>query len=457
MNGPITALERTAEAPSSSPASETRPPVRVLEVVKWAPRQPGLRGFAIDAPAADGQSLEYGLDIVGWALGETAPARVVEIWCRGVKVGTMAVQAERKDLRSAFADLEWAGRAGFRGRVNTILLPAAFEIEVVAVLSDGGRAPVGKVRAERTTPCVVGEDFIQPLILTTLGRSGSTWVTQLLGQHPEVSSYKPFMYEPRPAGYWFSMLASISEPASYRRLLRPPDQRPGWWLGSTERGHLPVSNDEGMERWLGRTHVEALLPVCVQQVEAYYRESVRLQNETGVRYVIEKFSADSFLPILLCDLYPRGVEIILVRDFRDMVVSMMAYNRKRNMTAFGRDRVSSDEEFIRWWRGGARIMVDEWRARSDTAFLLKYEDLIQEPVATLEKLARFVGLDADRRLLEQVLQRSMAITPEKQRYHMTSGDAAASIGRWRRDLSEAERRAASETFDDLLVELGYTV
>ncbi len=49
---------------------------------------------------------------------------------------------------------------------------------------------------------------------------------------------------------------------------------------------------------------------------------------------------------MIREVYPRAQEVILVRDFRDMVASILAYNAKRGYTAFGREHVDNDEEYI---------------------------------------------------------------------------------------------------------------
>ena len=56
------------------------------------------------------------------------------------------------------------------------------------------------------------EPELRPLIVTTLGRTGSTWLIHLLGTHPGVTAYRPFSFEPRAATYWTDILASLSEP-----------------------------------------------------------------------------------------------------------------------------------------------------------------------------------------------------------------------------------------------------
>ena len=48
----------------------------------------------------------------------------------------------------------------------------------------------------------------------------------------------------------------------------------------------------------------------------------------------------NYLPVLIRELYPRAKEIFLVRDFRDMARSIMAFDAKRGYAGFGRARTA---------------------------------------------------------------------------------------------------------------------
>jgi GT2 family glycosyltransferase/SAM-dependent methyltransferase len=106
---------------------------------------PGLRGAALDLPAA-GERLPFPwLRLVGWALGEHGPVEAVELAQRGVPFRRLALNVARPDIAAARPDRAWAARCGFSARVSLAGSGGMAEIDVLAVLPDGRRAPVGRV------------------------------------------------------------------------------------------------------------------------------------------------------------------------------------------------------------------------------------------------------------------------------------------------------------------------
>jgi hypothetical protein len=107
-------------------------------------------------------------------------------------------------------------------------------------------------------------------------------------------------------------------------------------------------------------------------------------------------------------------------------------------------------------RGIVRRIVDAFRARSDRALLLRYEDLILEPEATLCAVFAHVGVDAADATVADVLARASVDTDEA-RAHRTSSDPRSSVGRWRRDLDGGLQTLAAEILGESLEALGYEI
>jgi hypothetical protein len=428
--------------------------VELTRVQRHETQPEELHGAYVNArqgvPAASG----FGFNLVGWVVGQSRPAACVEVHCRGVRIVRAGVNRRRDDIRTMYAGVAWAGNAGFSVGINAVRLPSRFALEITAVLTDGHRVRLASIEGRRRLPDAGVDDHMQPVALTTMGRSGSTWATRLLGQHPAITTFQPFEYETRAAAYWLGMLGSLSEPASFTQMLQGIIYGEDWWVGSQKPAEFPPPEAE-MECWLGSRQVEELLPFCTRQIEGFYRHAAEMQGELDSGYFCEKVSSHSFVPLLLEDLYPRAREVILVRDFRDVMRSMMAYNERRGFRAFGPEGTDSEEEFIRWWRPGAEQLLNVWRARSDSAHLLRYEDLILKPEETLTSLFEYVGVDSDRETVQGLLDRAHSLTPDRQKRHQTSGGPAQSIGRWRRDWDERLQRVATDTFGDILEGLGY--
>jgi len=113
---------------------------------------PGLRGASLDAPASDGALPFPWLDIVGWAVGEQSPVAAIELAQGGTPFRRLALDAPRPDLAQVFPDCAWAARAGFAARVSLAGTGGSVELDVLAVLADGRRAPIGRIAGEAAPP-----------------------------------------------------------------------------------------------------------------------------------------------------------------------------------------------------------------------------------------------------------------------------------------------------------------
>jgi hypothetical protein len=142
-----------------------------------------------------------------------------------------------------------------------------------------------------------------------------------------------------------------------------------------------------------------------------------------------------------------------VRDFRDVLTSMLAFNAMRGYAAFGREHVDSDEQFVRRLAGDVAAFAAGWRERRDGAVLLRYEDLVADPSVALARVFDYLELDADPSLVGGIVDRAQALLDRIQ--HRTVKQASASSGRWERDLPPALQELAGEAFAGPLKEFGY--
>lgn len=157
---------------------------------------------------------------------------------------------------------------------------------------------------------------------------------------------------------------------------------------------------------------------------------------------------------LAWELYPGTREIFLVRDFRDVYCSILAFNRKRGIVSFGRETVQTDEEYASWLNSQAATLRQNWEARSGRALLLQYEDLIRSPEREVKRLLEYLGLDHSRTSVRALLEKVGPRLETQQ--HRTTDDALRSIGRWQRDLSPSLQVVVNDVFRDNLEAFGYT-
>lgn len=435
----------------SSPNGAAPPPVHIDALVGANEPPAGVRRWHLELPRVPQTRPSWALRIQGWALGTDEPGRAVEVVVDGEPISELPVHGARPDLAEAFPDAPAAENAGFSGWLNALDLPSTFELELFLRFGERGRAKLGTLTGTRR--CLPRTTGIQPILVTTYGRTGSTWLMQVLGEHPEVVTYSPFRHEPRVLTYWLEILSALAEPASYGQSLRTTLSDGHWWLGPDGIRWGSEIAEPPIEHYVGTVAVERLAQFAAERVTEFYATAAEMYGKDEPAFFAEKgpWSPNAWRTI--DEMYGAAREIVLVRDPRDMLASIFAYNRKRGSMDFGRQNAASDEDFVDTVRDGMLDLLDGGRRRG--AFLLRYEDLLLHPEETLPKVFSHVGVDASDHTVRGIVERATSQTSEQMEYHRTSSDPRASVGRWSTDLSPSVRARAEERLADVLEQLDY--
>ena len=345
--------------------------------------------------------------------------------------------------------------AQFSWPVNALAMPSTFEAELRAILQDRAQVPLATFRGRREALRSDFEPSLQPLSITSLGRSGSTVLIRALEQHPEIAACPAFEYETTISLYWLSVLRDLSEPASYgHQLVNDVATRKGspeWWRAS-RRPIPPPLADSRVRQIAGRDAVRQLAALCQAQIDLVYRQLAERFGRPEATYFAEKTMAGPVLS-LQDELYPGGREIVLIRDFRDQLCSAIDfYSRAEPLDVRrARDRVM---DLAGHTRRAAMALFERYRRVEGRAHVLRYEDMVLAPTETFGALLEYLSLAADPGVLaamtDAVGRRDGTET------HRTVTDAAASIGRWRRDLAPDVVEAAGEELRVPLESFGYS-
>jgi hypothetical protein len=410
-----------------------------------------LVGCRLDSPKPAAVSETYGFELVGWALAGRQQLDTVAVLQEGRLVTEGPLKEPRPDIATAFAGVDGAERCGFRIPVGALDLRQEFDLSIVARGGDGFHAQVAAVKGARAPLPAAGAEMISPLVVNTIGRSGSTWLVWLLSCMPEAVAFNPWARDARVGTYWTSVLQSLARPQSYLAQVMPgPLEQRTWWL---DREDLKpgMAGDPELESWLGGEAVESLAALCQSRVDAFYE---RLAGPPArPSYFVEKYLPYQLTPDLLAEMYPGAREVILVRDFRDMLCSVLAFNRKRGYDAFGREAAESDAEYVETAVcNSSRRLLRRWRELGDAAHLVRYEDLIEAPLASIGKMREYLGLSTDEGVIAETLELAESDSLEE---HRTTEKASASIGRWQRDLSPELAKVCADVLDPVLTEFGY--
>jgi hypothetical protein len=153
--------------------------------------------------------------------------------------------------------------------------------------------------------------------------------------------------------------------------------------------------------------------------------------------------------------YGGAKEIFLIRDFRDVAASIFALNAKRGFAEFGRAAVGSDAAYIPELRKAVERLLENVQARKGTSLIVRYEELMANLDAELEKILAYAGLATTPEARKQMEQFGGELTGEL-KAHRTTASVEDSMGRWQRDLSPELQKLCRDNFDDILPEFGYT-
>jgi sulfotransferase family protein len=429
--------------------------VELLEFRRQKPDGKKLADLWFRVERSEGPTPSYDLIIDGWVIGKEGPVQTVEVGTEGRRLWELPLNVKRPDVKALHPDIPWSEDSGFNHHVSALKLKHDFRLEVGAVTEDGQRVGLGSMVGRRRALTPMPSQF-EPILITSLGRTGSTWLMTVLERHPEIVVFRPFEYEPRVARYWAEVFGALSEPASYRQMLGAVKEYvPEWWAGN-QRDLPPLApEDPEIENWLAGHGVEALARTCRDRVDAFYEQAARLEGKQDPRYFAEKALPATFSEHIMPELYPSSKRVFLVRDFRDMVSSILAFDRKRGFSGFGRGDDVTDAEFVLGLKSDIDVLVKSWKRYSESASLLRYEDLILEPTAALGGLMSHLGIAGNEILVRRMLDEAAQNAADRGRDHSTSKDPSASIGRWKHDLDADLLSACEQAFGEALETFGY--
>lgn len=159
----------------------------------------------------------------------------------------------------------------------------------------------------------------------------------------------------------------------------------------------------------------------------------------------------------------RGVKILnnagllkiiyCYRDPRDVLLSAMDHGKK-SLAEGTQDNFIRMTEFdtaLRHVRG----WVDIWKqfAAMPGVLMIKYEELIHNPLATMQAITQFLGFSLAEPVLHDIQWKYAKENPEGDRTGLHLNKAVTA--RHRQEMTEEQNKKASEIFADVLEEMGY--
>jgi hypothetical protein len=432
-----------------------------LTFERFEPDSELVGGFCLDYPKQMSATDLQAIEVEGWVVGKKSAAVAVELVHEDVLMRKTPVKASRPDVVASFPGLSVPVQCGFWTAVGTLGLAPRFELRLDVEFEDGNRETLGMLRGNHQPAASGYEPQLRPLMVTSLGRTGTTWLIRLLSEHPKISTHRLYPHETRISAYWMQALKVLSEPCDHWSSAHPETFHENMsWVGHNPFYYsLPARSaeteaDKRITEWMSTVQTARLTAFCQQRIDELYLQIANSQGETRPTYFVEKYPQAGHLAWMVWSLYANARELFLFRDFRDMLCSMLAFNAKRGFVAFGRRKDDSDLDFVLTLRNNISRIIQDWQMRSDRALLVRYEDLIREPGKVLDKILRYLDLDHEQAVVERMIEAASKGSSNLDG-HRTVAEAGDSIGRWKRDLPPHLQAACQEVFGDLLGKLGY--
>lgn len=433
----------------------SQPAVAHIAIRTLPDGEAGLLETRLTEPHHGAESQAASLRVSGHVLAANSPVQRVDAVVHDHVLATGTPNLATPEVGARFPAQPDAAACGFSLLVDTLILHRTFEFGLRVTLASGTVVNVASISGERTPIASGYTPRLQPLIVNSFGRTGTTVLLRMLAAHPAVVIYRRSPYEIRGSKYWLHALRVLGTPADGRTQLGAAmqfheDERAAG--GNPFYSSLFAAAPE-VEAWSGSNYLRDLLAFCQRSIDEWYLATATAQDQATAPlvYFAEKHFPDLF-PRLMRDLYPDAREVFLVRDFRDMIASMLAYNARKGSGDFGRDRAGSDDAWLDYLRQNFAVLRSAWRERGEPGSLVRYEDLVADPHAVMGPLLARLGLDATDSTVAEVVNAAGA--PELSG-HGSSASPVASVGRWEQDLSPEMQEKVSARFGDLLRDFGY--
>lgn len=252
-----------------------------------------------------------------------------------------------------------------------------------------------------------------------------------LGQHPEVAQIGDYPFEYRFFSYCLDATYVLTSPANHDFSMGGDafETRESFKIGFNPFNHREydrlIGNDDLRTFYEGKFARETARFLMARASDAIALAAANKQRAVAF---VEKM-AGVHLANLAENLCAGVREIVLVREFWSMVLSMIAFDRKRGTASF----FSGDPD---WWLLSMAFQYSFLlqRSRLDGKILVDYDELMLDPRARLTRLARELGLSAADEALEAMLvpfaannkyrEAHSTDTLPKQEYRLLFSDAA---------------------------------
>ena len=415
----------------------------IESVVKARPWVNGIDAY-LDDPAAKTFALpRYGLSLRGWVVCATERVASLRLVWHGRRIADAKISA-RADVEAVYPGNRHV--VGFRIDAVPAVLGNGEPLKIVLDTVDGRSSTLFEI----TLRFVVLPEFAELARSTTtfapilaLPRTGTTFLSGLLHRHSQVLGHGEYPYEARfgvgLAEEWFANM----QPCFYES----DGSRNSPMMDQNMLAMLTILDD-------GNPGMNPQLARFFEALRGHYRERIVglytiLSPHALASAIVEKVGFHWHLA-LLSSLFERVRPIFIVRDPRDMLVSMREFNERRGVYDFHEAQGKNISAIVASITASLMQQVSLYDGYPGEKMLIRYEDLVCDSATTLRQTLDFIGIDSAPGKIEKLLKQADSNTA-----HITASSPASSIGRWREILTRSEAQMTNWFFEPFLRRYGY--
>jgi hypothetical protein len=297
-------------------------------------------------------------------------------------------------------------------------------------------------------------------------RSGSSWLLDLLCHPARVARDEPLGFEaPGPGSEPVTVIPA--DELSFGNHLAPWDGHPVEVFGEWLPGSVINFSEHRPTYLLAEAHAATWRPwmrgLALARLDAVRRSAAEADLAAPDAAIVVKETPSGHAADRVMDLLPRSRALLLVRDPRDVVDSLLhalrpgGFMARQFGVAFGGD---GREAGVAWAAQTWAMSVDVGRRaleRHDEALgrTVRYEDLIADPAGTLHGLLGWIGAARERESVEAAVAELAFETLPAGAVGDLKRNRSATPGAWRENLSEEEVATVDEIAGDRLERYGY--
>jgi hypothetical protein len=263
-------------------------------------------------------------------------------------------------------------------------------------------------------------------------RSGSTWTTFLMAQHPAVGTFqhaKVFDYLVQMRRWWRTK-------AGYSFIVEPPAP-----------GEAPKPKEESLK--LADVLPEAELHQLLRHVAAGIVDSVA-RVRPGVSVVVDKTPENGHLADFIQTVLPDAYFLHIVRDPRSVFCSHRSASTSWARWEFPTQPIDG----AKFWRSEVETSL-AIAGTTDRYLQVRYEDLKEKGASELARIFEWIGLEVEEGFCERAVQASTKDKVRKTQVLPKNFVRKTTPGGWRDELSDSHLRIIEHLAGELMERLGY--